>query len=85
MSKTYEFLQETPPEQDAEQQTIVEKEVIYTKDADGKYVEKETKESRFTIAQKEEQLANIDRQIASLQAQRKEIADQISEIKTARI
>lgn len=82
MAKSYSFLQEKPPEQDVEQRTVVATEKTYIKDGD-KYVEDETKEEKFTIAQKEEELANIDRQIADLQASREEKVAEIAEIKTA--
>lgn len=82
MSKTYEWLQESPPEEDVEQRTILAKEEVYKKDGDN-YVAIDTDEEKFTIAQKEEKLADIDRRIADLEGQRKENVAEIEAIKTA--
>lgn len=81
--KEYTFLQASPPEKDVEQQTIVAKEEVYRKNDVGEYEVSETKEEKFTIAQMEEELANIDRQIADLNKRREEKVAEIAEIKKA--
>jgi hypothetical protein len=81
--KTYEFLQESPPEEDIKQRTIVAKEESYTKDAEGGFVVSETVEEKFTMAQLEVGLADIDRQISSLEEQRIVKEEEIATIKLA--
>ena len=83
MAKTYSWFQENPPEEDVEQRTIIAAEPTYIKDALGNYVEKDTEEEKFTTAQKEGELADIDRQIASLEEQKAEKVTEIAKIKTA--
>ncbi len=83
MAKSYDWLQDNPPEKDVEQRTIVATEDLYKKDVDGKYTVTETKEDKFTIAQLEEDLADIDRRIADLQEKRADKEAEIAEVKTA--
>ena len=71
MAVTYEWDQPDEPT-DLEQKTIVASEEVT-----------ETKEEKFTIAQKEQRITQIDEQVATLQAEKEAILAKIVEVKAA--
>lgn len=81
MAKSYSWLQDNPPEEDIAQRTIFEQEIIYVKNDIGEYEESKTEEKKFTLAQKKGAIANVDRQIANLEEQRKQKVAELNKVK----